>query len=502
MRTYFVTRHQGAIDWAREEGHVDELTEVTATLHPGAIQPGDLVIGTLPAHLAARIVERGGRYQHLVLDITEAQRGLELSVADMRANGARLEELFIQRACVPAPKGRETLQICLASEQALPNLILAQMPEIKPALLFILSSQRMENEARRLRFGLTRSGFTENQIRIQADMPDHDMSAIIEYGNRLIQTLRADYPRYRWVLNATGGTKPMSNGLMQALRPYAEILYCDTAHDRVEVLHPPGQSVRKLPVNLVKLDAYLAAQGYVTSEARDQSTERMARRELTQVLADNAARLDGYFGGLNWAAAQIDKKLPNDAVVKKPTADHEADLHARLIAAGMLENHNGQARMKPQARDYLGGGWLEEWCWVVGQQLEDATLGVHRLHRNRWGVNIRIDPYEQWRDPRRPNDFSLNELDAVFVHRNRMLIVECKTGTQIADQGKSQDMLNKLEVLGEHAAGRFATKWLLSARSVPASGQILERAKRYRIEIIPPAELSNLKERLSQWMSA
>jgi hypothetical protein len=257
-----------------------------------------------------------------------------------------------------------------------------------------------------------------------------------------------------------------------------------------------------LQVNLVKLNSYLATQGYVIGEEKDQSTERMARRELTHYLVENATRLNSYFGSLNWAAMQIDKNKPNEAWVEPPTVKSEIEVHERLIAAGMLENDHGKARMKLQARAYLGGGWLEEWCWVLGQKLEEVSLGVHRLHRNRWGINVRIDPYDQRRDPKRPSDYSLNELDAAFVHRNRMLIVECKTGTQIADKDKSQDILNKLEVLGEHAAGRFATKWLLSARSVPTTGQVLERAKRYRIEIIPPGELPKLKERLSKWMSA
>jgi hypothetical protein len=81
-----------------------------------------------------------------------------------------------------------------------------------------------------------------------------------------------------------------------------------------------------------------------------------------------------------------------------------------------------------------------------------------------------------------------------------MLIVECKTGTQLSEKGKSQDILNKLEVLGEHTAGKFSTKWLLSARTVP-SGQILERAQRYRINIVPPNELVNLKAQLQKWMT-
>ena len=90
MTALFVSRHPGARDWAAEEGVA--VDAVIAHLYPETIQLGDVVIGTLPIHLAARVCERGGRYLHLSLEIPPDWRGRELSAADLLQFGARLEE--------------------------------------------------------------------------------------------------------------------------------------------------------------------------------------------------------------------------------------------------------------------------------------------------------------------------------------------------------------------------------------------------------------------------
>ncbi|HRD65596.1 MAG TPA: CRISPR-associated protein Csx16 [Candidatus Competibacter sp.] len=90
MTTLFVSRHPGARDWAAKEGFA--VDRQVAHLDPGTIQPGDVVIGTLPVHLAARVCQRGGRYLHLSLELPLEWRGRELSAADLRQLGARLEE--------------------------------------------------------------------------------------------------------------------------------------------------------------------------------------------------------------------------------------------------------------------------------------------------------------------------------------------------------------------------------------------------------------------------
>jgi CRISPR-associated protein Csx16 len=93
LTVLFVSRHPGARDWAAEEGV--SVDAVIAHLDPDTVQPGDTVIGTLPIHLAARVCQRGGRYLHLSLELPPEQRGRELSAADLRRCGARLEEFRV-----------------------------------------------------------------------------------------------------------------------------------------------------------------------------------------------------------------------------------------------------------------------------------------------------------------------------------------------------------------------------------------------------------------------
>jgi len=96
MTTFFVSRHPGAAEWAQEQGLVVDLA--VAHLDPAEVEAGDVVVGTLPVNLAAEVCARGGRYLHLSLDLPADWRGRELSAADMRACGARLEAYRVQRA--------------------------------------------------------------------------------------------------------------------------------------------------------------------------------------------------------------------------------------------------------------------------------------------------------------------------------------------------------------------------------------------------------------------
>jgi len=90
MTTYFITRHKGALDWARWRGI--KATHL-AHLDVDIIQPKDVVLGTLPISLVAEINQRGARYLHLTIEnLPQEKRGQELSAEDMDAFGAKLEE--------------------------------------------------------------------------------------------------------------------------------------------------------------------------------------------------------------------------------------------------------------------------------------------------------------------------------------------------------------------------------------------------------------------------
>jgi putative CRISPR-associated protein (TIGR02620 family) len=500
LTTTFVTRHQGAIDWAREEGLLEEGSRIAADYDPETAQPGEIVIGTLPAQLAARICERGGRYQHLTLDLSPELRGKELSAAEMRACNARLEEFHIQRSTVRTASGDGIMHVCIASDQTLQNLIPALTPELKATRIIILASERMRHSAERLQHGVQTAGMPQANISTRFDIPDSNLLNIVSYGEKLATELRATFPSDRILLNATGGTKLMSSGLTQAFRPLAEIIYCDTEHDRIEFLHPAGKRSLKLPVNLLKRDIYLAVQGFKSRPSALDEGEIWARASVTQQLAEAAPRIEHLIGYLNKAAVEFFKNRTDQAYLEPPRSAPERTVTDALVVAGLLRRQGSHALevTNENAARYLRGGWLEEWCAVVAKSLETETPG-QRLHPSRWGVSIQIDPFDHNAIPGR-DQFSLNELDAVIIHRNKMLLVECKSGVQISDRGESQSILNRLEALGTHVGGRLDTKWLLTARRIHRNAQALQRAKQYGITIVTPDQLGNLRQLLLQWM--
>lgn len=95
MTTWFISRHPGALEWARRRGlRVDQYV---AHLDPASVQPGDTVIGSLPVNLAAAVCERGARYLHLSLELPAHLRGQELSADQLDDLGARVQAYRVER---------------------------------------------------------------------------------------------------------------------------------------------------------------------------------------------------------------------------------------------------------------------------------------------------------------------------------------------------------------------------------------------------------------------
>ncbi len=95
MKVLFVSRHTGAVEWARRQGlRVHEQVE---HFNVEEVKEGDIVIGTLPVHLAAQVCARRARFLNLSLEVPPEARGRELSAEEMERFGARLEEYRVER---------------------------------------------------------------------------------------------------------------------------------------------------------------------------------------------------------------------------------------------------------------------------------------------------------------------------------------------------------------------------------------------------------------------
>lgn len=95
MTYWFVSRHPGAQQWARE--HNIKADRWIEHLDLDQIQPGDVIAGTLPVDKVAEINARGARFLALCLDLKQADRGKELSSDDMSKLNGRLVEYQVQK---------------------------------------------------------------------------------------------------------------------------------------------------------------------------------------------------------------------------------------------------------------------------------------------------------------------------------------------------------------------------------------------------------------------
>lgn len=106
---FLISRHAGAIAWCQQQGI--RVDCILAHLADQPIATGDVVIGTLPIHIAAAIQAQGARYLHLSLEMPFAWRGQELTCEQMAQAGACLQEFQIipvprTEACHPANHGK------------------------------------------------------------------------------------------------------------------------------------------------------------------------------------------------------------------------------------------------------------------------------------------------------------------------------------------------------------------------------------------------------------
>ena len=68
MTTWFISRHEGAIEWVKQQNI--QIDRFESHLNTSLVQTGDVVIGTLPIHLAAEICQKGAKFYFLSVNVS------------------------------------------------------------------------------------------------------------------------------------------------------------------------------------------------------------------------------------------------------------------------------------------------------------------------------------------------------------------------------------------------------------------------------------------------
>jgi hypothetical protein len=373
---------------------------------------------------------------------------------------------------------RPTFHVCVATGQNLANLIPAL--QLRAAEVVILETEQMRESAGNLKRALSARGIEVRRVKFDDLTPE----TIIRSAERIAVEL-GERPL---VLNATGGHKLMTLALVRAMNLADElhILYAETRHDRLDWLKPVAE-VEPMD-DVLKLEDVLLAQGFRLVRRGDRDVAwlgQMSEREpLTRLLGDRAERLSGLFGVLNHLADEALANEPDGPLrpvqhLQYPPKDGRVFREAQALGLVDWDGKTEVVFASDVAARYFRGGWLEEY----------VALKLRGLHPADCACDVEIES---------ARERTRNQFDALVVHRNRLMVVECKTVRFGRDPVKDSDYIYKLAQLARSAGGIMASGLLLSAR--PVTEELRRRAAANGVAVLAADEIKDVVAHLEGWM--
>lgn len=376
---------------------------------------------------------------------------------------------------------RPSVHLCIATGQNLANLIPAL--QLNASKVVILETPEMRDSASNLKRALESHGIAVQRRPFDDSSPD-----AIKAG---AEAIGMEFEKAAVIFNATGGHKLMTLALAENMELAGELhlLYAETRHRRLDWLKP-APAIEPM-ADVLKVDDFLLVQGYSRIRSADRDghwqVEADARGALTRRLGDESDKLSNFFGALNKLAQQgmpdKDRGKPFLPVQNFDFAPggrgSEVLAQARQLKLLAWDDDTEVVFANEAAATYFGGGWLEEYVWLKLRGLKPFDFSV----------NLFVKPI---------GSAAENELDAVVVHHNRMLVVECKTLRFGRDAGKDSDYIYKLAQLSRQVGGSMASSLLLSAR--PVDAHVIDRARQYGVSILAAADVKNFVAFVRAWM--
>ncbi len=365
----------------------------------------------------------------------------------------------------------------LVSAQAAPNLLAAAEPELKPARAALVVSAAMQPRADPLAKVLRELGIEVEQHRLANE---HDPKAIEDSLLDWFQTLPAEVT----YLNVTGGTKLMALAALSVAEAAGwRSFYVDVDTDRVVWLGRSAPPAHKLKER-VGLRHYLGAYGIeIEGEILRGDASKPQQAFIEELFSDNAAlqALPALYRALDRAEAQ--GALEVELLKQERDFQPLRSLLEFAAGQGLVSLQGQRLRVSDEAaRDFLKGGWLERHVFATVTRLQrtlDMRDRAFNLKVRQWGVG--------------------NEMDVAFLFRNRLHVIECKTGNMGVDDGKrANEALFKLAENGRRLGGLATRAMFVSLRTLGDAEMRLARL--LQIEVVHGRrDLRRLGERLHNW---
>lgn len=376
-----------------------------------------------------------------------------------------------------------TTHVCLVSSQPTPNLTPLLDPATAPERIILVVSPDMKRRADWLTAVIQPRGIKVETWPIEDPW---DIEGIESLMTDLIGRESAEVERKSLILNATGGTKPMSIAAFGVFRAFdLPVIYVHPEEDRLIHLFPSGHGVHELQ-DRIKLGPFLMAHGVSVSASRPPRTNvpEPWRIELAAEIIGYIDRYGGPLRQLNYLAGGAAGTLRSDSIRDDSGAFTdlvELFAHNRcLTRAGDILQFRDE-----EERQFVNGGWIEGY---VFDAVRDLRRGDPHIQDLAYAVNVEREQRER---------HIPNELDVVFLRNNRLHIIECKT-KRYSGNDAGADSLYKLDSLRDLVGGLQAKAMLVSFSELPAHDKT--RAADLGISVCAGIQLRQLKDSLRQFI--
>lgn len=378
------------------------------------------------------------------------------------------------------------VHINLVSNQLLPNLIPALGDNACTHVILVLGDHTLKARSEALA-DMYRD--RDIEVTLFEGRSSHDVAALKQQARDVIDRLSTEFADMRWILNATGGTKPMSLTFTNAFNQYnimakahaepgqdpnwALIIYTDSQNKAIPILNDEdGLQLPPLPYqSVLNLDQLLEANGFMMTDAIDASNDDavVAREALSRFLAKHYSKEKNpqMLGQLQFHAGEAAKDYPNTAtqILSHAPFNTWAKLYQRLADEGLIEWSEGEQEItftSYEACRYLAGMWLEELTYLLakGAGFEEVMMNVEGV----WG-----DRHDRanFLTENTASKGKNNEFDVLVRHNNQLLTIECKAVNWQSKYTNSQDVTHKLDNLSRKLGGVYGQSLLVSVYACP-----------------------------------
>jgi hypothetical protein len=376
--------------------------------------------------------------------------------------------------------------LSLLSDQHVANLLVVHA--VNPHKLLLVETKGMKEK--------NASGNFLNALKIGGlDYLGKDKHEILETTREnsmkeIEGKIKECYERYEkddsneWIINLTGGTKPMVLGTYNFFKDKnVKMLYLAAANQK-EIVNLLEDNKEMDISYKTTIKEFLAGYGYNAKYDEEIAKKWKQLFDFSKYIVQNCENdkvLDYLAEFIHYTKYGVDLKD-----IKRDVPTKEFGEYMKSKFSVELKGNRALGSLKPYHAKFLAGGWLEVFLYHILNEYKDK-LEIWDLQ-----MEVEISRYGKKLE---------NELDIAFMKDQMLHIIECKTGTQSHDE-KEVNALYKIEAIKKQFGALkvksiFATTSdnILDRNKKEIKEHIRNRAGIYDCTIITRDDLKELAEK-------